>query len=193
MSTTHIVVHERKKGTFFVTFILTERNFFKHLFLISMYSILNELSEYMYLYISKNISYTFSLLFKFSKAYTVKRWNSKKVSKSNDIQLRITKEVSDILRGFRAKNFNKCLDKGFFLDEPKYAELVPVYKKMIKRIRITTGLSVFCLIYQNCIKDVCNNKFMNILDQFYQNFSMVSDNDSVQKIAIKWWSKAWKK
>ena len=56
---------------------------------------------------------------------------------------------------------------------------------MIKRITITTDLSVFCLIYQNCIKDVCNNKFMNIVNQFYQNFSMVSDNDSVHKIAIK--------
>ena len=41
---------------------------------------------------------------------------------------------------------------------------------MIKRIRITTDLSVFCLIYQNYMKGVCinisNKYFESLLSQF---------------------------
>ena len=49
----------------------------------------------------------------------------------------------------------------------------------MKRIRMTTDLSVFYLIYQNYMKGVCINKSMNILNQFYQNFNALSDKDSV--------------
>ena len=88
----------------------------------------------------------------------IKLLDSKKVSKSNDIPLRIIKEFSDISGGFLVKNFNECLDKGFFPEELKCAEIVPVYKKMIKRIRITIDLSVLSLIYQNYMKIVRSNK-----------------------------------
>ena len=50
---------------FFCTGYFVWRKFFKHLCFISMYSILNTLSEYTYFSISKNItSYTFLLVFK---------------------------------------------------------------------------------------------------------------------------------
>ena len=50
---------------FFCTVYFVWRTFFKHLCFISMYSILNTLSEYTYFSISKNItSYTFLLVFK---------------------------------------------------------------------------------------------------------------------------------
>ena len=84
----------------------------------------------------------------------IKRLDSKKVSKSNEIPLRIIKEFSGIFGAFLAKNFNKCLGKGFFQGELKCTEVVPVYKKRIKRIRVTTDLSVFCLIHQNNMKGV---------------------------------------
>ena len=62
----------------------------------------------------------------------------------------------------------------FSPDELKCAEVVPVYKKMIKRIRITTDLSVFCLIYQNYMKGVCinisNKYFESLLSQFQCGF-----------------------
>ena len=54
----------QKKECIFVTFILSEGHFPK-LFFISIYSVLNKLSGYIYIYISKNfISYTFLLAFK---------------------------------------------------------------------------------------------------------------------------------
>ena len=71
----------------------------------------------------------------------------------------------------------------FFPDKLKCAE-VPVYKKMIKRIRITTDLSVFCVIYQNYIKSVRINKSMNVLNHFYQSFNAVSDMDSLHDTAF---------
>ena len=114
----------------------------------------------------------------------IKRLDSKKVSKSNSMPLRIIKKLSDIFAGFLAKNFNECLDKGFFRDKLKCVEVVPVYKKMIKRIRITTDLSVFYLICQNYMKGVCINKSMNILNHFYESFNAVSDKDSVHNTAF---------
>ena len=115
---------------------------------------------------------------------TVKRLDSKKVSKSNDVPLRIIKEFGDIFGGFLAENFNECLGKGFFPDELKGAEVVPVYKKRIKRIIITTDLSIFCLIHQNYMNGVCINKSMNILNQFYQSFNAYSDKYSVHSTAF---------
>ena len=59
-----VVARERKKRAFFVTFILSEGNFFKHLCFMLMYSVLNKLSEYIYSYILKNYtSYTFVACF----------------------------------------------------------------------------------------------------------------------------------
>ena len=72
------------------------------------------------------------------------------------------KNILDILFFF-FKIFNECLDKGFFPDELKCAEVAPVYKK---RIIITIDLSVFCLIYQNYMKGVCINNLVNIFDIF---------------------------
>ena len=55
---------KRKKRAFFVSFMLSEGIFLSYLCFISMYSVLNTLSEYAYFYISKNISYNFLLVFK---------------------------------------------------------------------------------------------------------------------------------
>ena len=56
---------QKKKESIFCIVYFVRRNFFLHLSFVSMYSVLNTLSEYTYLYISKNItSYTFLLLFK---------------------------------------------------------------------------------------------------------------------------------
>ena len=48
------LTHEKKEGIF-SPFVFSEGNFFRQLFFISIYSVLNTISEYTYLYISKNI------------------------------------------------------------------------------------------------------------------------------------------
>ena len=62
----------KKKRAFFVPFVLCEGHFF-NIYFITIYSVLNTLSEYTYFYISENItSYTFFCLFlKSSKAFTL--------------------------------------------------------------------------------------------------------------------------
>ena len=79
--------------------------------------------------IESNSTFSFKKVDKEQISTAIKRLDSKNVSKSNDIPLRIIKEFSDIFGGFLAKNFNECLDKGFFPDELKCAEVVTVYKK----------------------------------------------------------------
>ena len=92
------------------------------------------------------------------------------------------KNILDIL--FFFKIFNECLDKGFFPDELKCAEVAPVYKKKIKTIRITTDLSVLCPLYQNYMKGVYIKKTVNILNHFFQSFVAVADKDSVHNTAF---------
>ena len=76
-----------------------------------------------------NSTFTFKKGDKEQISTAIKRLDSEKVSKLNDIPLRIIKEFSDIFGGFLAKNFNECLGKGLFPDELKRAEVVQVYKK----------------------------------------------------------------
>ena len=76
-----------------------------------------------------NSTFSFKKVDKEQISTAIKLLDSKIVSESNDIPLRIIREFSDIFGGFLAKNFNECLDKGFFPNELKYAEVVPVYKK----------------------------------------------------------------
>ena len=80
----------------------------------------------------------------------IKLLDAKKVSKSNDIPLRIIKEFSDIFGGFLAKNFHECLDKVFFPDALKFAEVVPVYKKMINNYRPVSIVSNISKLYESC-------------------------------------------
>ena len=60
-----------------------------------------------------NSTFTFKKVDKEQISIVIKRLDSKKVSKSNEIPLRIIKEFSDIFGGFLTKNFNECLDKAF--------------------------------------------------------------------------------
>ena len=56
---------ERKKSAFFKTFILPDGLFFNICFFISMYSVLNKPSEYVYFYVSKTLFHMpFCLFFK---------------------------------------------------------------------------------------------------------------------------------
>ena len=69
---------------------------------------------------------------------------------SNDIPTKI----SEIFTDFLYNNFNSCLKSGMFPDELKLAEVVPVYKRMIKRIKVIIDPSLFFRIYQKFTKNV---------------------------------------
>ena len=55
---------------------------------------------------------------------------------------------------FLYNNFNSCLESGIFPDELKLAEVVPVYKRIIKRLKVIIYPSALFRIYQKFAKDV---------------------------------------
>ena len=67
---------------------------------------------------------------------------------------KIIQQFSEIFSDFLFSNFNSCLETGMFPDELKLAEVTPVLKIMIKRIKAITDQSVFFQIFQKFTKDV---------------------------------------
>ena len=97
----------------------------------------------------------------------------------NDRPTKILQQFSEIFTDFLYNNFNSCLESGIFPDELKSADVVQVYKRMIKRIKVIIDPSVFFRIYQKFTKDVSKRNYMNILLIFYQNSNVAFDRDSV--------------
>ena len=73
---------------------------------------------------------------------------------------------SGIFGGFLAKNFNECLDKSFFPDELKCAEVFPVYKKNDKKnknnYRPVSILSNISKLYEKCMHQQINEYFESL-------------------------------
>ena len=117
-------------------------------------------------------SFTFKKIDKEQIFTGIKRLDSEKVSKSNNISLRIIKEFSNIFGGFLAKNFNEYSGKGFLQDELKYTEVVLVYErtdeKDKKNYRPVIVFSNISKLNKRCI----HNKLTNILNHFYQSFNV---------------------
>ena len=69
----------------------------------------------------------------------------------------------DIFAGFKAKNFNNCVNKGIFPDNLKHADVTPVHKKKDKndktnyrQIKYTTNqvyFQNFFKIFQKSLKN----------------------------------------
>ena len=63
----------------------------------------------------------------------IKKLNQKKTSESDDIPTKVMKEFGTFFAEFLSKNFNSCLETGFFLEDLKCAKVVPIYKKNDKK------------------------------------------------------------
>ena len=59
----------------------------------------------------------------------IKKVNSKKVSKSDDISTKVIKEFKTFFAEFLSKNFNSSLETGYFPEDFTCAEVAPIYKK----------------------------------------------------------------
>ena len=117
----------------------------------------------------RNSTFTFK---KEQISTAIKRLESKKVSKSNDIPFRTIKEFSDIFEGSLAKNYNECWEKGFFPDEVKCAEVVPVYKNDKKdknNNRPVSILSNMSKLYERCMHQQIN-EYLSLLSQVSMRF-----------------------
>ena len=73
---------------------------------------------------------------------------------SNDIPTKIIQQFSKIFTDFIYNNFNSYLESRIFPDELKLAEVVPVYNKNDKRMKVIIDPSAFFRIYKKFTKDL---------------------------------------
>ena len=104
---------KEKRGHFlYCSFYL--KDIFKHLCFISMYSVLNTLSEYTYFYISKNItSYTFLLVFKIVESLQcILEWNFiPQVISSNTVWLIAVSAKADSRKMLISSTLSKIINQ----------------------------------------------------------------------------------
>ena len=62
-------------------------------------------------------------------ASIMKKLNTKKASKSNDIPIKVIKEFETFFAKSLSKNFNSCLETSSFPEDLNCTEVIPIYKK----------------------------------------------------------------
>ena len=87
-----------------------------------------------------NKTFTFQNVSTEKATSIIKKLNSKKASKSDDIPAKTIKGFGTFFAECLSKNFNSCLETGFFAEGLNCAEVVPFIRKMIKRIKVTIDL-----------------------------------------------------
>ena len=87
-----------------------------------------------------NKTFTYQNVGTVKVASIIKKSNSKKASKSDVITAKVIKELGTFFAEFLSKNFNSCLETGSFPDGLRFAEVVPIYKKNDKEIKVTIDL-----------------------------------------------------
>ena len=71
------------------------------------------------------------------------------------------------------KNLNNYLETCSFLEDLKYAEVVPIYMKITNRIKVTIDLLIFYQTFQKYMKEAGKKILMNTSVISYQNISSV--------------------
>ena len=85
----------------------------------------------------KNCNKTFPNVSRDKVASIIKKLNTEKASKSDDILSKVIKEFGTFFGNFLSKNFNSCLKTGSF---PVNLKLFPFTWRMVKWIKVTIDL-----------------------------------------------------
>ena len=80
-----------------------------------------------------NKTFTFQNVISDKVASIIKKLNSKKASKSDDIPTKLIKELGIFFAEFPSKNFISYFETGSFPEDLKCAEVIPIYKKNNKK------------------------------------------------------------
>ena len=89
----------------------------------------------------------------------IKTLNSSKTIQKDNIPTEIIAENMDIMSNIFYDNIDKCFSESFFPDDVKRAEVIPIFKKDIKKdsknlkenYRPVSILSNICKIYGTCL------------------------------------------
>ena len=98
----------------------------------------------------------------------------KKACQQSDIPTKLLKSNSDIFSNFITCDINSCIEKGYFPNHLKNAEIAPVFKKgdrcKKENYRPISILSNISKIYEKCIFNQMNRYFEVILSKFQCKF-----------------------
>ena len=107
-------------------------------------------------------------------ASIIKKLNSKKVSKSDDIPTKVIKELGTFFVELLSNNFNSCLETGSFPEDLKCAEVAPIYKKNDKKdktnYRLLNLLSNISKVYERCMQEQLDEYFSDLLSKYQCSF-----------------------
>ena len=115
-------------------------------------------------------NFLFSRVVKKSIESLVKIVDSSKTIQKDNIPTKIIKENMDIMSNIFHDNINKCFSESFFPDDLKRAEVIPVFKKDIKKdsknwkenYRPVSILSNISKIYETFLYNELSSYFVDI-------------------------------
>ena len=106
----------------------------------------------------------------------IEKLDKAKTSQQTDIPTKLLKQNSRYFADIFSKNINYCFENSDFPTELKLADVIPVYKKKSKVLRIIIGQSVSYLTSLKYMKGLYMSKCNLILRISYQNLNVVFEN-----------------
>ena len=109
----------------------------------------------------------------------IKTLDSSKTIQKDNIPTKITKENMDIMSNIFHDSINKCFSESFFSDDLKRAEVIPIFKKDVKKdsknlkenYRPVSILSNISKIYETCLYNEFSSYFEDVFSDDHFGFS----------------------
>ena len=123
---------------------------------------------------SNKSNFSFSRVAKRSIGSLIKTLDSSKTIQKDNISTKIIKENIDIMSNIFHEDINKCFSESFFPDDLKRADVIPVFKKDVKKdsktlkenYRPVSILSNISKIYETCLYNELSNYFEDIFSDY---------------------------
>ena len=145
----------------------------------------------------KKSNFSFSRVAKRSIESLIKTLDSSKTIQKDNIPTKIIKENIDIMSNIFHEDINKCFSESFFPDDLKRAEVIPVFKKDIKKdsktlkenYRPVSILSNISKIYETCLYNELSNYFEDLFSDYQFGFRKGISAQQCLIILIETWKK----
>ena len=142
-------------------------------------------------------NFSFSRVAKQSIESLIKTLDSSKTIQKYNIPTKIIKENINIMSNIFHEDINKCFSESFFPDDLKRAEVIPVFKKHIKKdsktlkenCRPVSILSNISKIYETCLYNELSNYSEDTFSDYQFGFRKGISSQQCLIILIETWKK----
>ena len=121
-----------------------------------------------------NKAFTFQNVSRDKVVSIIKKLNTKKASKSDDIPIKVTKKFGTFFAEFLSKNVNSYLETGTFPEDLKRAKVVSINKKNDEKDkrndRPISFLSNISKVYERCMQEQLDEYFSDLLSKYQCGF-----------------------